>query len=289
MIDFDFLNDTILTGEMSIMDVLHNFMHQQYDRFDLTDSQVVASVQDASEFFNMDAPADVQYGWTTGVATQLNDTVSDDVLLINRQQMTDMGITTPDAFDLVMTHEGAHRALQGNDIYSDHQEELCCDTMAGVRAALNDVSEDAIDAMKESLIDTPACDTHPAGTDRVQAIDDGYQFAKNYIEEHGCAPTFSECIDYFNEQHNIMVDDIKGIAYTTHDFEIEELVPLRPENESIDPATSAINTDGSTTLEGIKGFINDKEYHLREAERHTKNGEYKMAADHLRSAKNCTK
>lgn len=291
MIDFDFLNDTILTGEMSIMDVLHNFMHQQYDRFDLTDSQVVASVQDASDFFNMDAPADVQYGWTTGVATQLNDTVSDDVLLINRQQMTDMGITTPDAFDLVMTHEGAHRALQGYDIYNDHQEELCCDTMAGVRAALNDVSDDAIQAMKDSLIDSVACDTHPAGPDRVAAIEDGYQFAKDYMNDHGCAPTFNECLEHFNELHGITIDDVndvKGLVYTTHDFQIEELVPLRPDNVPLESASIA-ETHGIGLEEEIKGFINDKEYHLKEAERHTQNGEYKMAANHLRSAKMCTK
>ena len=86
-----------------------------------------------------------------------------------------------------------------------------------------------------------------------------------------------------------MVDDIKGIVYTTHDFEIEELVPLRPENVSSESVSSAISTDESATLERVKGFINDEEYHLKEAERHTKNGEYKMAADHLRSAKNCTK
>ena len=291
MIDFDFLNGTLLGEETSIMDVMHKFMGDWFDRFDLKDAQVLASVQDASDFFNMDAPASVQYGWTTGVATALQDTVADDVSLINKQQMTNMGITTPEAFDLVMTHEGAHRALQGNDIYNDHQEELCCDTMAGVRAALNNVSDKAIQAMKASLEDTVACDTHPAGKDRVAAIEDGYQFAKDYITAHGCAPTFNECLEHFNELHGITigdVNDVKGLVYTTHDFQIEELVPLRPDNVPLESASIA-ETNEVGLEEGVKGFVNDAAWHLKEAEYHKRRGEFAAAADHLRSAKMCTK
>ena len=291
MIDFDFLNGTLLGEETSIMDVMHKFMGDWFDRFDLKDAQVLASVQDASDFFNMDAPASVQYGWTTGVATALQDTVADDVLLINKQQMTNMGITTQEAFDLVMTHEGAHRALQSYDIYNDHQEELCCDTMAGVRAALNNVSDKAIQAMKASLEDTVACDTHPAGKDRVAAIEDGYQFAKDYITAHGCAPTFNECLEHFNELHGITigdVNDVKGLVYTTHDFQIEELVPLRPDNVPLESASIA-ETNEVGLEEGVKGFVNDAAWHLKEAEYHKRRGEFAAAADHLRSAKMCTK
>lgn len=291
MIDFDFLNGTLLGEETSIMDVMHKFMGDWFDRFDLKDAQVLASVQDASDFFNMDAPASVQYGWTTGVATALQDTVADDVLLINKQQMANMGITTPEAFDLVMTHEGAHRALQGNDIYNDHQEELCCDTMAGVRAALNDVSDDAIQAMKDSLKDTVATGTHPAGSDRVAAIEDGYQFAKDYMDNYGCAPTFNECLEHFNELHGITIDDVndvKGLVYTTHGFQIEELVPLRPDNVPLESASIA-ETNEAGYEEGVKGFVNDAAWHLKEAEYHKGRGEFAAAADHLRSAKMCTK
>lgn len=291
MIDLDFLNDTLLGDGTSIMDVMHSFIGDWFNRFDLNNDQVLASVQDASDFFNMDAPASVQYGWTTGVATALQDTVADDVLLINKQQMANMGITTPEAFDLVMTHEGAHRALQGNDIYNDHQEELCCDTMAGVRAALNDVSDDAIQAMKASLEDTVACDTHPAGSDRVAAIDDGYQFAKDYMNAHGCAPTFNECLEHFNELHGITIDDVndvKGLLYTTHGFQIEELVPLRPDNVPLESASIA-ETNEVGSEEGVKGFVNDAAWHLEEAEYHKGRGEFAAAADHLRSAKMCTK
>lgn len=261
MIDLDFLNNTLLGEETSIMVVMHNFIGNWFNRFDLNDDQVIASVQGASDFFNMDAPASVQYGWTTGVATALQDTVADDVLLINKQQMTNMGITTQEAFDLVMTHEGAHRALQSYDIYNDHQEELCCDTMAGVRAALNDVSEEAIAAMKASLVDTLECGTHPAGTDRVQAIDDGYQFAKDYFEKHNCAPTFQECLDHFNEQHNIIIGDLIDIKYTACNFEIEELVPLRSEKVTIDSIASIMDIDEKELIKDI-GAINVQEENL---------------------------
>lgn len=291
MIDLDFLNNTLLGDETSIMDVMHSFIGDWFNRFDLDNEQVLASVRDASDFFNMDAPASVQYGWTTGVATALQDTVADDVLLINKQQMANMGITTPEAFDLVMTHEGAHRALQGNDIYNDHQEELCCDTMAGVRAALNNVSDKAIQAMKDSLEATVASDTHPAGNARVAAIDDGYQFAKDYMKAHGCAPTFNECLEHFNELHGITIDDVndvKGLVYTTHGFQIEELVPLRPDNVPLESASIA-ETNEVGSEEGVKGFVNDAAWHLKEAEYHKRRGEFAAAADHLRSAKMCTK
>ncbi len=224
MFDFlDYLNSIVLGddggSQTTATAVMQDFAQEQYG-FNLTDEQIVRSVQEASDFFNMDSPAVIRDGWTTGVCTYLSFMESDDVLFINKHQMEAMGITGAEAFDLVMTHEGAHRALQGMDTgYTDHQEELCCDTMAGIRAALNDMPQDAIDAMKNSLANTPASESHPAGVDRTQAIEDGYQFAKDYMIHHnGQAPSFSECLDHFDTVHHI-----------NSEVEIKGLVTLRPE------------------------------------------------------------
>lgn len=187
------------------VDFLHNHLpdswfnnfHQAWGD-SLSDEMVLQSVREASDFFNMNAPMDVHEDWTTGVMTGMEFTEDDDILVFNRQQMLDMGITDKEGFDLVMTHEGAHRALQGiNTGFDSHQEELCCDYMAGVRAGLNGLDEGKMEA---SLSGTIESETHPDGAARVAAIEAGVSFAHDYMEAHnGTPPTFSECLDHFNQ------------------------------------------------------------------------------------------
>lgn len=192
---FDFLNVDFLH------DLLPNsWFESAHNHFGggLTDEMIAQSIQEASDFFNMNAPMDVHEDWTTGVMTGMTFTENDDILIFNRQQMLDMGITDKEGFDLVMTHEGAHRALQGlNTGFTDHQEELCCDYLAGVRAGLNNMAEGKMSA---SLIGTMESDSHPDGTVRVEAIEEGVKFAHDYLKEHnGDPPTFSECLDHFHD------------------------------------------------------------------------------------------
>lgn len=225
MIDFlDFLNNLVLGGDgTSAMHVMQDYAQQH--GFNLQPDEIVQSVQDASTFFNIDMPAEIHYGQMTGVCNHMADTMADDVLYISPEQMTEMHITAQDAFDLVMTHEGAHRALQGIDThFNDHQEELCCDMLAGVRTGLNpqDLSIDAIEAMKASLADTIASDTHPAGADRVDIIDEGVKFGQDYYAKHHCAPSLYECIDHFNE--------LQGLQGADAVNDIHGLVTLRPDD-----------------------------------------------------------
>ena len=225
MIDFlDFLNNLVLDVEgmqqSSALEMMQHFEYAQGYSFDLTADQIVQSVQDASAFFNIDMPASIQYGEMTGVCTRLASIMGDDILYVDPDQMTNMHITDQQAFDLVMTHEGAHRALQGLDTnFTSHQEELCCDMMAGIRAGLNDLPAEAIECMKASLADTLESNTHPAGTLRVEIIDEGVKFAHEYYEQNHCAPSLYECIDHFNE--------LQGLENVN---EIHGLVTLRPDD-----------------------------------------------------------
>ena len=158
----------------------------------LTDDVVAQSVHEASVFFGMDDPINVHEDWTTGVMTNMSWTENDDVLIFSRDQMHEMGITDKEGFDLVMTHEGAHRMLQGmHDItgFDSHQEELCCDYMAGVRAGLNDMD---FTKMEASLADSAE-----SGAERVEAIEAGVDFAHEFMNKYHRAPTFSECLDHF--------------------------------------------------------------------------------------------
>lgn len=192
---FDFLNIGFLHDLLpsSWFDDAH-----QYFGSGLTDEMIVQSVQEASDFFNMNAPMNIHEDWTTGVMTGMSFTENDDILVFNRQQMLDMGITDKEGFDLVMTHEGAHRKLQGMDTgFTSHQEELCCDYMAGVRAGLNGMAEGKLEA---SLGGTVECATHPSGVARVESIEAGVAFAHDYMEAHnGVPPTFSDCMEHFNQ------------------------------------------------------------------------------------------
>ncbi len=185
----------------------------------LTDDMITQSVQQASDFFNIEEPMIVAEDWTTGVYPNATVTPMDDVLVFNREQLIEMGITEQEGLNLVMTHEGAHRALQGMDLgFDSHQEELCCDFMAGVRAGLNGID---VSQMEDSLADTEVSLTHPGGAERVDAIEAGVEFAEEYYREHGVAPTFSECLSYFTEEHDSV------------DFGTETQINLRPEDNEI--------------------------------------------------------
>lgn len=206
------------------MDGFFDFIYDQlseswFDKFheiwgdSLTDDVVLQSVKEASDFFNMNAPMDVHEDWTTGVMTGMDFTENDDVLVFNRKQMTEMGITDKEGFDLVMTHEGAHRALQGlNTGFNSHQEELCCDYMAGVRAGLNGMDEGK---MTVSLENTTESNTHPDGAARVEAIEAGVSFAHSYMENHnGQPPTFSDCLEHFEQQYDITHNETDENIYS---------------------------------------------------------------------------
>ena len=172
--------------------------------FGLSDSEIAQSVKDASAFFHMDNPLFIHEYRNTGVFTNLPFTDKDDVLVFNRDQMQNMGITEKDGFDLVMTHEGTHRMLQGSSYHlSPHQEELCCDFMSGVRAGLNNMD---ITQVENALSDQPEGTAHPVGSLRVEAIHEGQQYAEQYMAETGHAPTFEDCYghfcDSFSESHH---------------------------------------------------------------------------------------
>lgn len=231
---------------MSFYDFLHNMMQDSW--FDnvrtnyvetLTDEMIVNSVQQASDFFNIDNPMAIAEDWTTGVYPNMDISPIDDVLIFNREQLVGMGITEQEGLDLVMTHECAHRALQGMSHlgFDFHQEELCCDFMAGVRAGLNGID---VSQMENSLADTPVSDTHPGGADRVDSIEEGYKFAQEYYATHGVAPTFSDCLDYFTGNADLA------------DLAPDGQITLRPERS--DSVFAAY--DSSTETSGSIGYVN---------------------------------
>lgn len=279
---FDFLNIGFLHDYLP-----SNWFEDAHQHFGsgLTDEMIVQSVQEASDFFNMNAPMNIHEDWTTGVMTGMSFTEDDDILVFNRQQMLDMGITDKEGFDLVMTHEGAHRKLQGMDTgFSPHQEELCCDYMAGVRAGLNGMAEGK---MQASLAGTAESASHPDGILRVEAIEAGVAFAHDYMEAHnGFPPTFSDCLEHFNQT------DVYASTLSQEPGHIN----LRPEAAAGAPEVSGNSAqelhefhhggqygnatgdywDDSHPVDGeFKAlFVDDRAYHLREAQVAKENAEW---------------
>lgn len=150
----------------------------------LTDEMIINSVQQASAFFNFDNPMEIIGGEYSPIG---------DMVL---EQIKGWGITEQDGLELMITRECTNRVLQGMESleFNSHGEELCCDYMAGVRAWLNGID---ISQMEDSLRNTPESETHPAGTDRVGAIEAGLRFVQNYHTEQNKPPTFDECLDDF--------------------------------------------------------------------------------------------
>lgn len=237
---------------MSLFDFIYNHLPDSwFENFHavwgntLSDDVVIQSVQEASDFFNMNAPTNVHEGWTTGVITGMSFTENDDILVFNREQMHNMGISDKEGFDLVMTHEGAHRALQGlNTGFDSHQEELCCDYMAGVRAGLNGMDEGKLAA---SFAGAEESETHPDGAARVQAIEEGVSFAHKYMDGHnGTPPSFSDCLEHFEQQYDIAQNNTGNIN-------------IRPESNV---GFAGINSDAST--DDNLNTSSDDVYHLKE-------------------------
>ena len=281
----DFLQDML--PESWLNDVRMNYGET------LTDEMIVNSVQQASVFFNMDNPMAIAEDWTTGVYPNMDISPKDDVLIFNREQLVGMGITEQEGLSLVMTHECTHRALQGmNHLgFDSHQEELCCDFMAGVRAGLNGID---VSQMENSLAETPMSDTHPGGADRVDSIEKGIKFAQEYLAAYDVAPTFSNCLAYFTG--NADLTDLAPKAQITLRPEHPTSVFINHESRET-PGNIVCVNDNADTLKGytqseINAHINkaedEMEYWKAQMRRHGELAENEMWREseisHMKSA-----
>lgn len=160
-------------------------------------------------------------------------------------------------------HIALYNFMEGR--YNSHQEELCCDFMAGVRAGLNGMDEGKI---IRSLEDTLESDTHPDGLLRAETISSGAQYAKEYMAINNEAPSFSECLERFDKK----LDEMSGnLLNATQEINLKE------------------EMSGNSEL---KAFVDDKAYHLKEAqtakewaEWHHKRANEAIAKGDLSSAK----
>lgn len=220
----------------SINEIMSNFdfdLFRGYYGTNLSDEMISHSVETASDFFHIENPEAIYLMPTdTGVYLRDINSFGDDVLNIDMHQLQSMGISTQDSLDLVMTHETAHRVLQGmEDLnFTPHQEELCCDFMSGVRAGLNAID---ISQMEHSLENTTDSLTHPDGHFRVEALREGVEFAQSFMAENLSAPSFDDCLTHFNQG---LTDDYANFSAET----IESSHQLNELRETLDSSFDAM-------------------------------------------------
>lgn len=303
-----------------LLDFLHDLLPASWfesaqDHFGdcLTDEVVAQSVHETSEFFGMDDPINVHEDWTTGVMTNMSWTESDDVLIFSRDQLSEMGISDKEGFDLVMTHEGAHRMLQGmqdKTHFNSHQEELCCDYMAGVRAGLNGMDEGK---MQASLENFPENDSHPDGKARVKSIENGVSFAHDFMARYHRTPTFSDCLENFEQTEvfanaefggqtnlspeNDLINDYANSDDTQYsDFDSRHPTSVGYAEQNDDGTDDFIENKHQDTLKQL--HVEDRAWNLKQAARYAEKekielheakldsdaGRLKEAAEHARLA-----
>ena len=145
---------------MEFIDMVHYSQDSDFDLFrgvygsEFTNEMIAHSVQTASDFFHIDNPEYIYASpLSTGVFLNNSNSLDDDILNIDIQQLKNLGISSQDSLDLVITHETTHRMLQGIEAlnFSAPQEELCCDFMSGVRAGLNGID---VSQMERSLMNS---------------------------------------------------------------------------------------------------------------------------------------
>ena len=205
---------------MEFIDMEHYSQDSDFDLFrgvygsEFTNEMIAHSVQTASDFFHIDNPEYIYASpLSTGVFLNNSNSLDDDILNIDIQQLKNLGISSQDSLDLVITHETTHRMLQGIEAlnFSAPQEELCCDFMSGVRAGLNGID---VSQMERSLMNSIGGVTHPEGAIRIDALREGVYFAKTYIHDNLTSPTFKDCINHFQQSD--------FVYYDNHSMESEE-------------------------------------------------------------------
>lgn len=164
-----------------------------YD-FLLPDESITSAVTGACSFFNMnEAPVISSEGvcvWSNNTQTTL-----DDIFGVNKEQLSDMGLLSHDSITLAYTHECAHRALQDYDQFSQKEEELACDFLAGFHAQMIGLDDSQFD---DALHNTVESETHPSGDFRHESIQFGKQLATEF-QNQGITPTLDLCIERFSD------------------------------------------------------------------------------------------
>ena len=150
----------------------------------LSNDQILYAINSACEYFHIPYPVltrDLtnQKGGYTMFTNYDPKSYGDDVICYNIHELANLNVGTLDAFSLIMTHEAAHRALQGVRFEGPNngcwQSELAADFLMGTRAGFFDIK--SIGNVIEGLRNTGGSNDHPKGWLRANFIRHGVEVA----------------------------------------------------------------------------------------------------------------
>ncbi len=189
---------------------LSEWLNKIRDKYgvELADEEIIHSVQQTSEFYNLNAQEKVWEEWISRIEYGIRAPV------INQNQVHDVGITNRDYFDLVLAHEGARFALRNLSDYLFYQEEYCCCFMDGVCARLKEMDMLII----TSVLDDAYNNQFGESAIHVLAFEEGASYASEHLEKTGNKPSFSNCMEHFGKL------DLEN-EYLRDNYEIDILMP----------------------------------------------------------------
>ena len=129
------------------------------------------------------------------------------------EELKRLGISSKDAFSLVMTHECTHRVLQNTILpglnKGQWEQELCCDFFMGVRCGLDKLSQQAFNSVRNGLGQSPGARTHPTGKLRYDVM----SYALTYVGYMDLIQkrrrTIQEYLQIFEEWRQKHADEIR--------------------------------------------------------------------------------
>ncbi len=174
------------------LDNFHRNLERQF-KFGVSIFDCDKAVKDASAFFGISVPDIIrdltdETDGATYVCLGNRGSMADDELSYSLAQLANMKITGKEAFSLIITHEFSHRVLQDthfpglND--GSWEQELCCDFFMGVRASLDKMSTEALNAVRNGLGNCSGSSSHPTGHLRYEVISHGYMIGNFDIVQH---------------------------------------------------------------------------------------------------------
>ncbi len=173
------------------------------------------AVHNSCDFFGLPEPiSTIQYAGYGPAAVFLNNPTinTDDAIVFSTYDIYFYGFNTPDAIELIMTHEAAHRVLQNGEysFISDMWErELACDFFAGIRAGIQGIEIESFDNALENL---PGCETHPNGALRSEILHHGKEISEQMIAQ-GIIPSIDNCMNELGNYLTIHAQDISNAKF----------------------------------------------------------------------------
>lgn len=150
-----------------------------YDKEPLTEEEIQARVEKASEFFSLPIPTLINQCETLAKITFSDSNSLGSEIQYDVKKLYEIGINNLDAFDAMLTHELSHQFVANRSFnFCQNKQwciELACDFIVGVRCSANRIASGkykyAVSTMKVSA-------THPDGSFRVNAVKSGFDFAE---------------------------------------------------------------------------------------------------------------